>query len=266
MVPHNQGLQGFGPRYSLENALRRPILLLHSWGLLALLAGCDTGSVTLSHVALRASPDETVFTIPALDATVQQFVGPKAATSTSSSIPAQKTNTFAVSGISGASLSPDSSTSYKRHKNGRVFAEAGLRYPLGAGFQLAGRMTAGQGYSRYELPDGAGILKDPIDITFKTRFATAETGLVWEHALLDQTKIVLGAGAGLRLTRTKTAITSPLLRVYNTSYQNDPYVALRAGVLMQPNPASKTQVQLDLEALAYPGKTVTLGGVLGLRY
>jgi hypothetical protein len=241
----------------------RPVAPFRRWGLLALLMGCAAPEGSIHHIALRSGQDETVFTIAALDAAVQQFIGPATPASGGES---QTGTTRTAGGITGASLSPNSATPYFRGKNARLFAEADLRYPLRSGFQLAGRMTAGQGYSHYTLPDGAGILKDPVDITFKTRFVTAEAGVIWEHPLSPHTTVALGAGAGLRLTHSKTAVTAPVLRIYNTSSQQDRYIALRAGVLLQPNPASKTQVQLDLEALAYPGKTITLGSVLALRY
>jgi len=238
------------------------------WLFALVLAGCagggGQGGGLQYHMALHAAPDEAVFVGQALDSTVQAFIGPGSAAPAAG---ASGTGPgFILGGITGDTLSPDSTTPHRLDQSLRGYATAEAQFPLGHRLHATQRLALGQGHSRYALPEGSGILADPITINFATRFVAVETGVVWDAALAPHLGMELGVGVGVRMTQTTTRITSALLDVHNISHQQDAFVALRAGVWAQKDQQSVGRIQLDLEALAYPGKMATLGLGLSTRY
>jgi hypothetical protein len=238
------------------------------WGAISMIAGCSAPAT--QHLSVQVAADETSFVTQALDATVTQFIGPQ--TGSTGAGRAGGTSSVGLGGITANTLSPGSGTAYTRSQSQRRLVALDIRQPLPgsqdkkAQWQLTGRLALGQGNSQYLLPEGAGILKDPIRIDFDTHFASAETGLAWQRPFGTQSGAELGLAVGQRLTQSHTQISSALLDVRNDSWQTGHYLALRAGLWLQPNPASRTKVRLDLEALGYPGQGGAVGSVLQIRY
>lgn len=93
--------------------------------------------------------------------------------------------------------------------------------------------TAGRTHSQYSLPRGAGILTDPIRITFASNILDLETAMTWNVIARWRYTPRLRIAGGVRLARTKTQLNSALLRVRNSSTHKDPYMSLG---LQQPLP------------------------------
>lgn len=238
------------------------------WGAIGMIAGC--AGAPLKQLSVQVAADETSFVAQALDATVTQFIGPPVGGPQSGR--AGGAGSVSLGGITADTLSPGSGTAYTRSQSQRRLVALEMRQPLldpqgkTGHWQLTGRLALGQGNSRYLLPEGAGILKDPIRIDFATHFISAETGLAWQKPFGAQSGAELGLAVGQRYTHSQTAINSALLDVDNSSWQTGHYLALRAGLWLQPDPASSAKIRIDLEALGYPGQVGSVGAVLQMQY
>jgi hypothetical protein len=244
------------------------LVVLGLFGVVCAVSACAEGNLQnmqIYQVTVQAAADDPVYVVPALTATAQQFVGARSTRSTSNGT-ARAGPSFGLPSIPPDLLSPDSTTRRVLDHSQRRAVTAAMLSPVRGAVALRTAVGVGQGASRYGLPDGLGILDDPTRIDFDTQYFTVETGLVWDHLISPQLGVELGLGAGKRWTRTQTKITSALLNVQNTSYQNDGFLALRGGVYAAANHTAKGRVQLDLEILAYPGTAVTVGGVISAKY
>lgn len=223
---------------------------------LACLPGCALPEPVTYHAALEVGADETVFVRPGLEAAVTRFLGPP-----------RDGEDGPLGPITSDTLSPGSDTPYQRVTGVQRRAEGRARARLRPHLSWAGRAGLGQGRSRYHLPEGAGILTEPIDIRFDTHFAVLEAGVVWDWPLGPRAGTELGLGAGLRHTNIKTAITSPLLAVAADADSTDAFMALRGRFWARPLTQSRARIEVSAEVLAYPAAhSAQVGGNLGLRY
>jgi hypothetical protein len=236
---------------------------------IGMIFGC-TGA-PIKQLSVQVASDETSFLTHALDATVTQFVGPQTK-GPKAGVVAGGQSTVSLGGITAHTLTPKSGTAYIRNQSVRRFVALEMQQPLMdrqgkvRNWHLTGRVALGQGNSQYKLPDGIGILKDPISIDFDTHFISTEAELAWKKPLGTQAGAALGLALGQRTTHSQTKITSALLDVHNNSWQTKAYLALRAGLWLQPDPTSSAKIRVDLEALGYPGETGSIGAVLQMQY
>jgi hypothetical protein len=234
--------------------------LRHMWLLGALLlAGCNGLSQDPLTYSLTVADDESVFVAPALDATVRHFIGPQPERPG----PAESTQ---LGNISRDSLSPQSDTPFYRQPSQRYLMTLQYQTPISKTVSSQTRLSIGQGSSRYVLPQGSGILGDPITIVFNTQFATIETGLAWHAKLARNRSVDVSAGTGLHLVTADTRITSALLDVAHTSTSRHGFYAVRAGLSGPVLAASPARIAVEAEVLAYPGQSATIGWRLSAQY
>ena len=147
------------------------------------LASCTLAPKPLkTSLTLDIGQDDTYYIPPALDATAAQFFNVSGGTGNAID-------------IDGDTLSSSSDTPYSRTQTQQLRLGARAELPLSPHLSLSGAMTLAKGKSRYLLPNGAGILSDPITIRFDTTTVELETGLIWQtgtHKRIN-TQVELGA-------------------------------------------------------------------------
>lgn len=102
----------------------------------------------------------------------------------------------------------------------------GARQPVGKRGHLSHELGLFRLSSDYGLPDGAGVLTDPILVRFDTTAVSAETRYL--HPLWPGgSHVPQGiAGAGLQLAHTRVRLDSALLAVDHSSTALDPFLSL----------------------------------------
>lgn len=149
-------------------------------------------------------------------------------------------------------LSPNSGTPYQTEQSRQLRVGARLEQPLGGNFALGVGAALTYGKSRYLLPEGAGILADPITIRFASQGIELDTGLIWhkQHSRRVSSRYEMGVGGSI--TRTRTRIESALLDVEATSTQSAGFIYTDIGLGLHPKSDSPPSVQLRTRLKAYP--------------
>jgi len=114
------------------------------------------------------------------------------------------------------------------------------------------RAAVGAGRGAYDLPKGAGVFADPIDIAVRTRIAEAEAGLQGRVARdFDGPHGYLTAAAsiGLRRTQARLHVTSALLDVRDDTTLTEPFVGV--GLSVGVGSRSRPLVELGAQARVY---------------
>lgn len=122
-----------------------------------------------------------------------------------------------------------SSIPYRERHSRETALGLAARWPAGER-AVAVRALAGGGGGRYHLPEGAGILTDPITIRARTRFIEA-TAMVAQRFALPLPlpgAATLAGGVGVRHLRSRLEIRSALLDVRDTTVQSRGFVQLEA--------------------------------------
>lgn len=227
------------------------------------ITGCTAkgpGFAPQTRIIATQGPEDNVFIVPALDRTAQEFLG----LSGSGPSPPPRDGPAVV--IRPDMLSPGSETAYRLVQSRSRSVGLQAEQPLGRTLSATARLTVGEGRTAYALPQGLGILRDPANIRFKTRFATVESGIAWRREVWPGVSGQVEMAFGMRHTRTGTHVSSALLDVRSKSRQRDSYIALRGGFDVRPVQDRGAEVHLGTEARFFPGKGVTLGQTLELSY
>ncbi|MEO1551246.1 MAG: hypothetical protein AAFR93_12585 [Pseudomonadota bacterium] len=101
--------------------------------------------------------------------------------------------------------------------------------PMGGPAVLWAEVGGNAARLRYRLPEGLGILKDPIDLRINALGGTASFGLAVEGGG-DPVQGRLHFGAGVSVARVRTSVTSALLDVHDTSFVSEPFVTMGGEV------------------------------------
>ena len=215
----------------------------------ALMAACTAGTAPIGHSFSVGYGQDDLFFIPdALQTTADAFFTP-APSSTHAGPPAA--GGLAVD-IDKDTLSPNSGTPYQTQHSRQLRLGARLEQPLGGNFALGVGAALTYGKSRYLLPEGAGILADPITIRFASQGVELDTGLIWhkQHSRRVSSRYEMGVGGSL--TRTRTRIESALLDVDSTATQSAGFIYTDVGLGLHPKSDSLPSVQLRTRLKAYP--------------
>ncbi|NOX72174.1 MAG: hypothetical protein GXP03_00630 [Alphaproteobacteria bacterium] len=172
-------------------------------------------------MSLMVSSDDPYYISSALTATSNQFFG---------GAPPSTPTSFVD--IDGDTLSPTGSTPFEAKYSHRIGVSGTVTIPLRGAIQAVGRITISSGQSRFYLPNGVGILVDPINIGFDHQSLRAELGLSFALSETRFGTTRLEGGAGGVVSRISTKVTSALLNVQNNSFSGDGY--LFAGIEFQP--------------------------------
>ena len=202
--------------------------------------------------SVELASDDGFYQAPALNVTAARFFGPA------------PDNPLSFVDIDGDTLVPGSSTAYRRLRNEQSALALHLFHPLSPRLHLTGRLSLALGHSRYYLPDGAGILADPITISFAHSTLGAEIGLAYD--LIPKTRRTrIGAGFGGQYAYIHTAITSALLDVQNISPHQDGYVYLSADLRLTGNkkPGPEVILKARLKYYRMSGPVLQAGISLG---
>ena len=142
-----------------------------------------------------------------------------------------------------------------------------LQYPLTTRLSLTSGAMVGVGRAKFVLPDGAGILVEPITIRFATLSGEVQTGLLYEIPAGPRvTSRFLGA-FGVRGAITRTGITSPVIAVKHTSKTATPFAALGVAVTYRPSKHQNgSKLVLDSEVRHYQGVGLTFRSGLSLEF
>ncbi|MGB1027828.1 MAG: hypothetical protein ACPGYL_14815, partial [Rhodospirillaceae bacterium] len=180
------------------------------------LSGCAGTSLTLAQ-------DDGFYTAPALRSTARSFFQPAPSQgpvqgSGLAPVRDRPAAMGALVNIDEDTLSDESDAAYRRVQSYQLQARQRLRHPLGRGLALTGAAQLSQGHSRYELPRGAGVLVDPIAISFDTTALELSTGLAFAPRPRTRLGGEVELGVGGVLFHTRTRISSALLDVrHNTT-------------------------------------------------
>lgn len=213
----------------LHNA-RSTASYLFSFGLLlVLLLGCGAAPPPKHSFTLGYGQDDMFFIPSALQSTAEQFFTPSPKPAAQSA-PAPPTAGGLVVDIDEDTLSPDSDTPYSLKKSRQIRLGAQVEQPLGGALSLHAGATLFYGKSRYLLPEGAGILKDPTTIRFASHGVELETGVIWDKRHSQRVSSRFGMGLGRSMARTRTQINSALLDVENRSSSSAGFIYTDVGL------------------------------------
>ena len=226
----------------------------------ALFASACSAPVPNIDYVVSVEQDGRHFIPPALTATARAFVGGAATPPAGPAAPPAAGLPFE---IGADTLSPDSGTPYRRTASRRigvgVVVDGRLTGPLG--WEGAVRLSRGQ--SRYVLPQGLGVLVDPITIAFDTDQLDAEAGLTLHGQQWHRVQPIFGVGGGVSLTRTKTRINSALLNVSNRSTHQQEFVYVSVGL---EHPVGRAKVALKSRAYFHRDAGLSFQSGLAVRY
>ncbi|GAA6201813.1 hypothetical protein NBRC116599_30390 [Aquicoccus sp. SU-CL01552] len=167
-----------------------------------------------------------------------------------------------VLNIDKDTLSSTSGVAYRRTKNAKLQASVSLEKPVSRHVSLHGRGSIFTGKSRYVLPEGVGILVDPMTISFNTTGVEVEAGVSYHAG--RKVKSVIELGGGRTFTDTRTTLKSALISLSSKSSDQSDYVYTAIQVGLAVGPARDTTLGLRTIAKYYPN----LGGSVqtGLVY
>ncbi len=156
-------------------------------------------------------------------------------------------------------LGPDSDTPHRLVRDRMAGLRLARPVPLAGGWDLEPSALLAVGESRYRLPQGMGILTDPVEIGFRTVSATPELALGRGMRVGDwDGRLSLGLGA--QLARSRVTVRSDLLDV--THYATTRRGFLRLGTVLE---APGSRLGLAGEARIYEGRAAELAAEMRLR-
>lgn len=132
-------------------------------------------------------------------------------------------------GLDGALLTGGAGTAVQTRRSRSLGLAAGLHQPLGPGpgggmLGLSGRVVLGASQAGWHLPQGLGLLVDPMDIRITARTLAPELRLHWDRPLAGgAVRLGLSAGAGVLLADSRTRARSALVALDHRSRQRQPY-------------------------------------------
>ena len=144
----------------------------------------------------------------------------------------------------------------------------GYVVPIRRGVDATFRLSLAHGDSDYALPDGAGILTDPIAVAFTSDAASVETRIGWQVLAGRRYSPRLIAGGGAVVHRTTTRINSALLAVRHKSTHSDGFVTLglEQPLYVPRKRGALPQVVLDGQARIYTADRFAWVVGVQLRY
>lgn len=115
--------------------------------------------------------------------------------------------------------------SYKIQKAKQVGIRIRTRQPISRKADLFGVVSLAAGESQFLLPNGAGILVQPIRLRYKHISIDANTGIRYYFWSTHKSSFSVEAAAGARLIKVDTTISSPVLFARHNSVLLSPYIS-----------------------------------------
>lgn len=227
---------------------------LSALALTAGLAGCSGGHAPT--LTLEAAQTDEFFIPDALETAGRQFFGARRG-------PAAAPGGL-LNGIGRDTLTSGSGTPYARTMTRSLALGLAAERPLGRNLSLVGRVQAARGQSRYSLPQGAGVLVDPITVRFSGVALDAGGGLALHTARTRRWGAQAEVGAGVAAARVKTQISSALLDVRSRSTTRAGYVYVGFGARYTPERGPA--VHLGGRVKYYPTEGAAPQAVLRLMF
>ncbi len=218
----------------------------------AILAGCAQAPPRLT---LEAAQNDEFFVPDALEAAGRRFFA---------SAPRGSDARGLISGIGRDTLSSGSGTVYDQAISQSLALGAVSERPLTPHLSLALRAHVARGRSRYELPEGAGVLVDPITVRFSGVAVDVGAALT-VHTKRDRPLSAQAElGAGVSAARVRTEIRSDLLDVRNRTTTHAGYVFVGLGARYE----TEVGVVLHLGGRVkyYPGEGVAPQAAIRLEF
>ena len=129
---------------------------------------------------------------------------------------------------------------------------AHLATPLAPRLSLTRSAALSFGEAALLLPDGAGILVEPINIHFVRLMGEGQTGLRQSFSLSNRISAAVSANVGIKAAITTTQINSPILAINHDSTFIDPFVGAGVEISTIPlNLGANTSLSVDLEVRYY---------------
>lgn len=230
--------------------------------ILCLGAACTTSSDPLkTGFSVALTKDDTHNIPSALEATANQFFRVPALPPA----PAAAARAPVLPAAAGGFVvDMGSDTPHSVQSSARVRLRAGLEQPLSDHVSLVGGASVSRGQSRYLLPEGIGILVDPMTIRFVTTGLELDAGVAVYAGNRIETR--LAAGVGGTLTHTRTQITSALIDVRNASYDKAGFVYVSGQLGLLPANPGWPKLRLGSRARFFPGTGVSVQTELALDF
>ncbi len=228
-------------------------------------AGCSTFDEQLRPEFSVSYSKDDIYNIPSsLDATAAQFFS-----AAPSGRAARATQTASASGgfvvdIDKDTLSANSDTVYTEQASNKLQLRAGVERALGDHVALVGGVSLSRGASRYFLPDGAGVLVDPITINFDTTGLEIDAGLALFTGRRVESRFDIGIGG--TLTDTRTRITSALLNVTNKNTYSAGFIYTGVQLALRPTNPGQPELQLNARVKYYPDAGVSIRSAIALAF
>lgn len=249
----HQLLKQYGPRIATLIVLIGPV------------SGCSSSGAPLRPEFSAAYSKDDIYNIPSsLDATATQFFS---AAPSRGLVPAQGSASAGgglVIDIDKDTLSSGSDTIYAEQASSKLQLRAGMERPLGRHVALVGGVSVSRGASRYFLPEGAGVLVDPITIKFDTTGVEVDAGLALFTGRRIESRFDIGIGG--TLTDTKTRITSALLNVTNRNTYSAGFIYTGVQLALRPIKPGQPELQLKARVKYYPDAGVSIRSGIALAF
>jgi hypothetical protein len=226
--------------------------------LLAVLTACaPPAQKSALHWSLVHQAHDFFYAEDGLTKTIDAFVGP------------ENDGSNPVGEVPRDVLSDDSTSgvAFKKSFSRLQGVKLRLQHPLTNRLSLTSGAMVGVGRAKFILPDGAGILVEPITIRFTTLSGEVQTGLLYEIPTGQRVTSRFTGAVGVRGAVTRTGITSPVLAVKQTSKTATPFAALGLAVTYRPSTRQNgNKLVLDTEVRSYKGVGLTFRSGVSLEF
>lgn len=142
-----------------------------------------------------------------------------------------------------------------------------LQQPLTNRLSLTSGGMVGVGQAEFLLPDGAGVLVEPINVRFTTLTGEVEAGLLYEIPVGQRVTSRFKGALGVRGAITRTDVTSPVLDVKHTSTTTTPFAAVGIAITYRASKRTNgTKLVLDTELRQYQGVGLAIRSGISLEF
>jgi hypothetical protein len=233
--------------------------------LIGSVTGCSTFDDQLRPEFSVSYSKDDIYNIPSsLDATATQFFSAAPSGRVIRAGQSASASGGFVVDIDKDTLSADSDTVYAEQASSKLQLRAGVERALGDHAALVGGVSLSRGASRYFLPDGAGVLVDPITINFDTTGIEVDAGLAVFTGRRIESRFDIGIGGSL--TDTRTRITSALLNVTNKSTYSAGFIYTGVQLAVRPANPGQPKLQLNARVKYYPDAGVSVRSAIALAF
>jgi len=144
-----------------------------------------------------------------------------------------------------------------------------LESPLTPSLSWAVSGAASVGETTLLLPEGTGILVEPITIRFNSLQAESRIGLRQYLPMAERMVAVVSANIGIKAATSTTLIKSPVIAIHNTTSFADPFIGAEMEIEFSVSPENYTAestLSFGVELRYYRTTGNTLSAGIGLKF